>query len=201
MTVITDYGAGNVGSVEKAVRYVGGSVTISDRAEDILRADSVILPGVGAFGSTMEALHERGLIAPLREYIASGRPFLGICLGLQVLFDSSEEAPGTAGLSVFGGKILRIPAENGLKVPHIGWNSIETNKSCPLFKGLGEQPFVYFVHSYYLHADAPGIVAATARYGVEIHAAVWKERCFATQFHPEKSGEAGLAMLRNFMLI
>ena len=201
MTVIINYGAGNVGSVEKAVRYIGRSAVVSDRAEDIINADSVILPGVGAFGSMMEAIDSRGLTDRIRGYIASGRPFLGICLGLQALFDSSEEAPGVNGLSVFGGKILRIPSDGGLKVPHIGWNSLSINRACPLFAGLDDGTYVYFVHSYYLRADDDAIVAATTEYGVTIHAAVWKDNCFATQFHPEKSGDAGLTMLKNFLSI
>ena len=199
MTVIINYGAGNVGSVEKAVRYIGRDAVISDRPGDIDKADSVILPGVGAFGSTAEALGRRGLTDCVRGYIASGRPFLGICLGLQILFDGSEEAPGVEGLHVFGGKVLRIPSEGGLKVPHIGWNSLKLNRACPLFAGLDGEPYVYFVHSYYLKADDPSIVAATTEYGVTIHAAVWKDNCFATQFHPEKSGDAGLTILGNFL--
>ena len=199
MTVIINYGAGNVGSVEKAVRYVGSDVLLSDRAEDIRSADKIILPGVGAFGSTMQALSAHGLEDVIKEYIASDRPFLGICLGLQALFDSSEETPGCPGLSVFGGRILRIPSDCGLKVPHIGWNSISINPDCPMFKGIPDQSYVYFVHSYYLKADDESIVSATAQYGVNIHAAIWSGNCFATQFHPEKSGEVGLEMLRNFI--
>lgn len=199
MTVIINYGAGNVGSVEKAVRFVGSDAIISDRAEDIRRADKVILPGVGAFGATMQALSAHSLEPVIKEYISSDRPFLGICLGLQALFDSSEETPGCPGLSVFGGKILRIPSDGGLKVPHIGWNSISINTECPLFKGVPDQSYVYFVHSFYLHADDESIVSATTQYGVNIHAAIWSGNCFATQFHPEKSGEVGLAMLKNFI--
>ena len=197
MIAIIDYGAGNVRSVEKALQYVGCETQLTADAEAIEKADGIVLPGVGAFGDAMASLRRSGADEIVRKGIASGKPFLGVCLGLQVLFERSEETPGVEGLGAFRGEILRIPSEGGLKVPHIGWNSIECDRECPLFKGLPEQPYVYFVHSYYLKAAQP-IVSATAQYGVEIHAAVWHENCFAVQFHPEKSGDVGLTMLENF---
>ncbi len=198
MIAIIDYGAGNVKSVLKALRYIGCDAQLTDDRDVIERADAVVLPGVGAFGDAGQALRRTGLDGEVKRYIASNRPFLGICLGMQALFDSSEESPGEDGLSVFSGRILRLPSDKGLKVPHIGWNSLSVNRACPLFKGLPDDPFVYFVHGYYLHADDPAIVAATAEYGTTIHAAVWKDNCFGCQFHPEKSGEVGLEILRQF---
>ena len=199
MIALIDYGAGNVESVAKALRHLGKPVELTSDAGFIRKADAVVLPGVGAFGDAVSQLRLRGLEQVVRESaLDSQRPFLGICVGLQMLFDSSEESPEAEGLKLMGGKVLRLPSDSGLKVPHIGWNSIEYNHDCPLFAGLPEQPYVYFVHSYYLHADNPSVVAAKAHYGTEIHAAVWKDRCFATQFHPEKSGEIGLSILNNF---
>ncbi|MBE6753393.1 MAG: imidazole glycerol phosphate synthase subunit HisH [Ruminococcaceae bacterium] len=198
MIAIIDYGAGNVHSVQKALSYIGCETVITADPAVIGKADGVILPGVGAFGDAMHSLTASGLDTVAKEYIASGRPFLGICLGLQVLFERSEETPDVDGLSVFGGEIVKIPSDGGLKVPQIGWNALDCNKDCPLFDGLPENPYVYFVHSYYLKAADPSVVAATTRYGVEIHAAAWRGNCFAVQFHPEKSGDVGLAMLRNF---
>lgn len=199
MIALVDYGAGNVESVAKALRHLGRSVELTSDADFIRKADAVVLPGVGAFGDAVSQLRSRGLEEVILDSAKDpNRPFLGICVGLQMLFDSSEESPEAAGLSLMGGKVLRLPSEGGLKVPHIGWNSIEYNRECPLFAGLPENPYVYFVHSYYLKAADPAIVAATAHYGTEIHAAVWQDSCFATQFHPEKSGEIGLSILDNF---
>jgi len=199
MIALIDYGAGNVESVAKALRHLGKPVELTSDADFIRKADAVVLPGVGAFGDAVSQLRLRGLEQVVLDSARdSQRPFLGICVGLQMLFDSSEESPGAEGLKLMGGKVLRLPSDGGLKVPHIGWNSIEYNRDCPLFAGLPEQPYVYFVHSYYLRADDPSVVAAKAHYGTEIHAAVWNENCFATQFHPEKSGEIGLSILNNF---
>ncbi len=197
MTAIIDYGAGNLQSVEKALRHIGCPCRATADPADLMTAQAAILPGVGAFGDTMENLRARGLEEPIKAYVQSGRPFLGICLGLQVLFESSEESPGVPGLGLLKGKILRLPEGEGLKIPHIGWNSLDIKKPGGLFAGQGDEPFVYFVHSYYLHAEED-VVTATARYGVEIHAAVQKGNLWACQFHPEKSGEAGLKMLRSF---
>ncbi len=199
MIALVDYGAGNVESVAKAIRHLGREVVLTDDAKVISSAEGVILPGVGAFGDAVAQLRARGLERVVKESAADpDRPFLGICVGLQMLFDSSEESPGAAGLSLMGGKVLRLPSEGGLKVPHIGWNSIEYDRECPIFARLPQRPYVYFVHSYYLKADDPSLVAATAEYGTTIHAAVWQGSCFATQFHPEKSGEIGLTILDNF---
>lgn len=167
--------------------------------EKLKKADAAVLPGVGSFGDAMDSLRARGFAEPIREFIRTGKPFLGICLGLQLLFDSSEESPGVEGLGILKGKVLRIPDAPGLKIPHIGWNSLDFHGNCRLMtQGLGDHPYVYFVHSYYLKADDPHIVTATAEYGVTIHAAVQKGSLFACQFHPEKSGADGLQMLRNF---
>lgn len=200
MIAIIDYGAGNVRSVEKALRHVGCETKLTADAAEISSAAGVVLPGVGAFGDAMKALRGTGMDKAVRERIAADRPFLGICLGLQVLFERSDETPDVDGLGVFRGEVVRIPSDAGLKVPHIGWNSIEYDKECPLFAGLPEELYVYFVHSYYLRAAEP-IVAATTQYAADIHAAVWRGNCFAAQFHPEKSGDAGLQMLRNFRTV
>lgn len=197
MIAIIDYGAGNLLSVEKALRYLGCECAVTAKAAELGAADMAILPGVGAFGDAMCQLRERRLEQPIREFIASGRPFLGICLGLQILFESSEESPGVRGLGILKGKICRLPDDLGVKVPHMGWNSLQIKKPGGLFAGIGPEPYVYFVHSYYLRAEED-IVTASARYGVELHAAVQKGKLFACQFHPEKSGELGLALLRNF---
>ena len=199
MIAIIDYDAGNIKSVEKAILALGEDVIITKDAEQILEADGVILPGVGAFGDAMQKLHDFGLVEVIKKVAASGKPFLGICLGLQLLFESSEESPGVEGLGILKGKIVRIPDGEGIKVPHIGWNSLEFPKEGRLFQGVEKGAFVYFVHSYYLQAEEPEIVAATAEYGVSIHASVEKDHIFACQFHPEKSSDVGLRLLRNFI--
>lgn len=197
MTAIIDYGAGNLQSVEKALRHIGCGCFVTADPAELRQARAAVLPGVGAFGDAMKSLRARGLEEPIRAFIASGKPFLGICLGLQLLFESSEESPGVAGLGLLKGKILRLPAESGLKIPHIGWNSLTIRKPGGLFAGVEGEPYVYFVHSYYLQAEED-VVAATAGYGAAIHAAVQKDNLLACQFHPEKSGEVGLRLLRNF---
>jgi len=197
MIAIIDYDAGNLKSVEKALLFLGEEVKITSNAEEILSADKIILPGVGAFGDAMEKLNTRGLSEVIREAVKRKIPLLGICLGLQLLFEASEESPGVDGLSVLKGKIKRIPDKEGFKVPHIGWNSLKINPESKLFAGIPEDSYVYFVHSYYLAAEEP-IVAATTDYVVDIHAAVEKEHVFACQFHPEKSGDIGLRLLKNF---
>ncbi len=198
MIAIIDYGAGNLSSVEKALMYLGSPCTVTAKPEELLACDGAVLPGVGAFGDAMSNLRGRGLEEPICRFAASGRPFLGICLGLQILFESSEESPGVSGLGLLKGKILRLPGDRGVKVPHMGWNSLDVPKPGGLFRGLGREPYVYFVHSYYLQAQED-IVTATAEYGVTIHAAVEKGNLYACQFHPEKSGETGLVILRNFI--
>lgn len=201
MITIIDYDAGNLKSVEKALVYLNQDVIVSRNPEEILNADKVILPGVGSFGDAMNNLHKFGLVDTIKKAAQSGKPFLGICLGLQLLFDSSEETPGVAGLSVLPGKILKIPAKDGIKIPHMGWNSLDINPSSKLFKGIPDKSYVYFVHSYYLEAEDENIVAATTDYSAHIHAAVEKGNIFACQFHPEKSSDIGLKILENFAAI
>jgi len=198
MIAVIDYDAGNLMSVYKALKYLGEEAIITSDPKEILAADKAILPGVGAFGEAMDKMRERGLIDTVKEFASSGKPFLGICLGLQLLFDESDESVGVSGLSILPGKIIRIPDNDGLKIPQIGWNSLEINENSRLFKGIKNGSYVYFVHSYYLKAKNPSDVAATTEYGVNIHAAVERGNVFACQFHPEKSGEVGLKILSNF---
>ena len=199
MIAIIDYDAGNLRSVEKALLSIGEETIVTRKHDEILAADKVILPGVGAFGDAMRKLKEYGLVETIHEAVDSGKPFLGICLGLQLLFRRSDESDGVEGLSILPGEILRIPDAPGIKIPHIGWNSLEVSEGARLFRGLGENPYVYFVHSYYLKADDDSIVAATAEYGgTLIHASVQKDNVYACQFHPEKSGSVGMQILKNF---
>ena len=199
MIAIIDYDAGNIKSVEKAFQYLGQEAVITRDADRILHADGVVLPGVGAFGDAMEKLHFYGMVEVIRDCVARQIPFLGICLGLQLLFESSEESPGVEGLHILEGKILRIPARLRLKIPHIGWNNLSFPNKGRLFKDIPENSYVYFVHSYYLQASNPGIVTAATDYGVCIHASVEKDNVFACQFHPEKSSDVGMQILRNFI--
>jgi len=199
MTAIIDYDAGNLRSVEKALQALGEETVITRDRDRILAADRVILPGVGAFGDAMEKLQQYGLDGIIRQVVQKGTPLLGICLGLQLLFEESEESRGVPGLGILKGKIRRIPDTPGLKIPHMGWNSLTIRPGTRLFSGLGEEPYVYFIHSYYLEAADPEIVAARTDYGVEIHAAVEKDNVFACQFHPEKSSDTGLQILKNFI--
>lgn len=201
MIAIIDYDAGNIKSVEKAVQLLGEEVRITRDKDEILGADGVILPGVGAFGGAMEKIRSYGLEQVIRQCVEKGIPFLGICLGLQLLFDSSEESPGVEGLGILKGKIVRLPGDAGLKIPHIGWNNLSFPVKGRLMEGIPEDPYVYFVHSYYLQAEDPGIVTATAEYGAHIHASVEKGNVFACQFHPEKSSGVGLKMLENFIAL
>ena len=199
MIAIIDYDAGNLRSVEKAIEAIGEKAVVTRNRDEILSADKVILPGVGSFGDAMGRLHEYGLVDTLHEVADSGKPFLGICLGLQLLFRRSDESDGVEGLSILPGEILRIPDAPGIKIPHIGWNSLKVAPNARLFEGLRENPYVYFVHSYYLKADDENIVAATTEYGgTIIHASVQKDNIYACQFHPEKSSTVGLQILKNF---
>lgn len=198
MIAVIDYGAGNLQSVVKAFRFLGCDIAVTKDRDELGEASAAVLPGVGAFGDAMACLKNSCFVNPVLDFIESGKPFLGICLGLQLLFEGSEESPQTKGLGVFKGKIGKIPAEPGLKIPHIGWNSLDFNQRGGLFTGLEEHPYAYFVHSYYLKAADRSIVSATASYGVRIDASIHSGNVFATQFHPEKSGRAGLRMLRNF---
>lgn len=198
MIAIIDYDAGNIKSVEKALQLLDEEVLLTREREELLRADKVILPGVGSFGDAMENLHRYGLVDVIHEIAERGTPFLGICLGLQLMFERSEESPGVKGLGLFQGEILRIPDKEGLKIPHMGWNSLHLQNNGRLFEGIPEQSYVYFVHSYYLKASDESIVKATTEYSTQIHASVEKGNIFACQFHPEKSSDVGLAILRNF---
>lgn len=198
MIGIIDYDAGNLRSVEKALVSLGEEVIVSRDSSEILQADKVILPGVGSFGDAMNNLDKFGLVDTIKKVAASGTPFLGICLGLQLLFKESDETPGAEGLDILPGKILKIPAKDGFKIPHMGWNSLDVKPEARLFKGLEGNPYVYFVHSYYLHAEEPEIVKAVTDYSTTIHASVEKGNVFACQFHPEKSSRYGLKILENF---
>ena len=202
MTAVIDYDAGNIRSVEKALQALGEEVVVTRDKDIILHAERVILPGVGAFGDAMNKIRGYGLEEVIKEVVAKGTPFLGICLGLQLLFERSEESKGVDGLGILKGEILRIQDEPGLKIPHIGWNSLSYPNQGKLYQGISENSYVYFVHSYYLKAEEPDIVVATAKYGrTMIHASVEKENVFACQFHPEKSSEVGLTILKNFISI
>lgn len=199
MIAMIDYDAGNIKSVEKALQKLGAEVVVTKDAQKILDADKVILPGVGAFGDAMANLKKYGLDEVIHQVVRKGTPFLGICLGLQLLFERSDESPGVEGLGILKGEILRIPDGEDLKIPHMGWNSLHLQNEGRLFRELAENTYVYFVHSYYLKAKEEMIVTATTEYGVNIHASVEKGNVFACQFHPEKSSEAGLQILKNFV--
>lgn len=201
MVAIIDYDAGNIKSVEKALHYLGEEAVITRDRDTILEADRVILPGVGAFGDAMEKLRTYELDKVIQEVVAQNTPFLGICLGLQLLFESSEESEGVEGLGILKGKVVRLPEESDLKIPHIGWNSLKYPNPGRLFTGIAEDSYVYFVHSYYLQAKDPSIVTATTEYGTLIHASVEQGNVFACQFHPEKSSEVGMQILKNFLTI
>ena len=198
MTAIIDYGAGNLRSVQKACEFVGAQADITSDPNAIAAADHVILPGVGAFGDCMNSLRRNGLTDVIHQVTERGTPFLGICLGMQLLFDSSEESPGISGLGIFPGKIIKIPQQEGFKIPHMGWNSLNFRKASPIFAGLPEHPFVYFVHSYYMQPDDPAVIAADTEYCGVLPVALSRGNIFATQFHPEKSGDIGLQILQNF---
>lgn len=200
MIAILDYDAGNIKSVEKACDYIGQKAIVTRDFNQVLKADKVILPGVGSFGDAMSKLKKYELDRAIRECIDMDKPFLGICLGLQLLFEYSQETPGVEGLGIFKGGIHKIPDDNGLKVPHIGWNDLTYPNPGRLFEGI-DNPYVYFVHSFYLKAEDSSIVTARTNYGVDIDASVESSNVFACQFHPEKSGDVGLAILKNFAKI
>ncbi len=201
MIAILDYDAGNLKSVEKALESLGQRTLITREAKEILAADHIILPGVGAFGDAMEKLRSYELEGVIHEAVDAGIPFLGICLGMQVLFESSDETPGVKGLSLLDGKICRIPDGEGLKIPHMGWNDLTYDHQGRLFADIPEHSYVYFVHSYYLKAGDEQIVKASTQYGVKIHASVEKNNLFGCQFHPEKSSDTGLHILKNFVAV
>ena len=201
MIAVIDYGVGNLFSVEKAVAALGAEVQVTSDAKTIQTADKVILPGVGAFGDCMKNLEGTGLIPTIKSLVADGRPMLGICVGLQILFDGSEESPGAKGLGLIHGMVKKIQAPE-LKIPHMGWNSLAIRKEREerdLFKGLSEHPYVYFVHSYHAVPDDPSVITSTTEYGEQLTASVAKGSLQATQFHPEKSGDVGLSILKNFI--
>lgn len=200
MIAVIDYGAGNLQSVVKALNFIECPCVITDSHDELMKADGAVLPGVGSFADAMDCMNRSGASQAVKDFIASGKPLLGICLGLQLLFDGSEESPGVKGLGLLRGSVRKIPNDGGaLKIPHMGWNSLDIHKHDGIFKGLEGSPYVYFVHSYYLTAEDTSIVAATTNYGARIDAAVEYKNIFATQFHPEKSGQVGLKILRNFI--
>ncbi|MBQ8300671.1 MAG: imidazole glycerol phosphate synthase subunit HisH [Clostridia bacterium] len=198
MIAIIDYGAGNLHSVKNALDFLGTDSIVTGNRDEILNADKIILPGVGAFGDAMKCLEESGLMETVKEVAKSGKPFLGICLGLHLLFEESEETPGVKGLGVFKGKVVQIPDNGSLKIPHMGWNSIKVTKDSKILKDIGDEPYVYFVHSYYVNADED-VISAYTEYGEKLDIAVERDNVFATQFHPEKSGETGMKILKNFI--
>ncbi|MBI1992225.1 MAG: imidazole glycerol phosphate synthase subunit HisH [Candidatus Omnitrophica bacterium] len=207
MIVVIDYGMGNLRSVSKALESLGASVRISSEAEDVAAAQKLVLPGVGSFGAAMGELERRGLCGPIKTALASGTPYLGICLGLQLLFESSEESPGTKGLGILPGTVRHFAFPSPLKIPHMGWNQVTSvqraaysvQDGCPILKDILEGSFFYFVHSYYAEPADRSLIALEADYGVRFAAMVWCENLFATQFHPEKSQSVGLQLLRNFI--
>jgi glutamine amidotransferase len=194
---IVDYGMGNLRSVEKALCKLGFDARLVTKPDEVRNAQSLILPGVGAFGDAMKGLKDRGLCEPIIEHAHSGRPLMGICLGMQILFESSEEDPGVAGLSLLSGEVRRFRDKNR-KIPHMGWNSLQTRADSKMLSGLGDLPFVYFTHSYYVLPTEPRVAAAITEYGIEFVSAVESENICGTQFHPEKSQQVGLRILQNF---
>jgi len=201
MIALLDYGAGNLRSVEKALRFVGGDVRLVQSPDGMKNASAVVLPGVGAFDDCVNAMQRQELLEATRGFIGTGRPFLGICVGYQALFEQSEEFDSCAtGLGLFAGKVVRFPDGQGLKIPQIGWNQIEiVQPECPVFRGVENGSHVYFVHSFYPQPEDNSIVATRTTYGVDFVSAVWRENVFATQFHPEKSQKVGLKVLENFV--
>lgn len=199
MIAIIDYGAGNLRSVQKACEFAGKTAVVTSNQDEILAADRVILPGVGSFGDCMARLRKDNLETCIHKVTERGTPFLGICLGMQLLLESSEESPSVTGLGILKGKNVKIPKADNLKIPHMGWNSLIFPKKSPLFDNLPENPFVYFVHSYYMQPEDSSIIAAVTNYGAELPVAVSHNNIFATQFHPEKSGDIGLRILKKFI--
>ncbi len=198
MIAIIDYDAGNIHSVENAFKFIGQDIVVTRDPNEILAADKVVLPGVGAFGDAMDKLKEYKLVNTIYDVVESKKPMLAICLGLQLLFEESEESPGKAGLGIVQGEVLHIPDQVGFKIPHIGWNSLDFSNDGRLFKGM-ENPYVYFVHSYYAHARDEAVVTASTDYITQMHTSIEQDNIFACQFHPEKSGDVGIQILKNFV--
>ena len=201
MIAIIDYGAGNLHSVKNALDFLGADNIVTGNKEEILSADKVILPGVGAFGDAMKCLEERRLVETVKAVAENAKPFLGICLGLHLLFEESEESPNVKGLGIFKGKIVKIPDNGNLKIPHMGWNNIRITKDSKILRNIGNEPYVYFVHSYYVEAEDESVVSAYTEYGQRLDIAVEQGNVFATQFHPEKSGDTGMEILKNFIAL
>ena len=199
MTTIIDYGAGNLHSVQNALKSLGEETVVTSDKELILSAERLILPGVGAFGDAMQKLEKSGLCEVIKEYAKSGKPFMGICLGLQLMFEESEETPGVKGLGIFSGKCVKIQKKDDLKIPHMGWNSLDVAKESKVLKDIGDEPYVYFVHSYYIQPEDESVVSAYTTYGEKIAVAAEKDNVFALQFHPEKSSAVGKRILKNFI--
>ena len=199
MTTIIDYGAGNLHSVQNALKSLGEETVVTSDKELILSAERLILPGVGAFGDAMQKLEKSGLCEVIKEYAKSGKPFMGICLGLQLMFEESEETPGVKGLGIFSGKCVKIQKKDDLKIPHMGWNSLDVAKESKVLKDIGDEPYVYFVHSYYIQPEDESVVSAYTTYGEKIAVAAEKDNVFALQFHPEKSSAVGMRILKNFI--
>jgi imidazole glycerol-phosphate synthase subunit HisH len=199
MITIIDYGSGNLKSIKNGFSKIGADAAVSSSVREINDAEALVLPGVGAFGNAMQNITEYE--NSIKAHINKGKPFLGVCLGLQVLFSYSEESEGVNGLGIFDGEVVQFPdsiKEDGLKIPQMGWNRLEICTECPILKGVGSD-FMYFVHSYYVKPEDKKIITATVNYGIDVPAVIWKDNIFATQFHPEKSGEKGLQILKNFV--
>ncbi|HSE83685.1 MAG TPA: imidazole glycerol phosphate synthase subunit HisH [Thermodesulfobacteriota bacterium] len=203
MIAIVDYGMGNLRSVKKAFEKLGFAANVTRNPEEILRSSGLVLPGVGAFGDCMKNLGEYDLVKPIKSFIETGKPFLGICLGLQLLFEESEESPGVRGLEILQGRVVRFPKleHERLKIPHMGWNQLRVGRELPILKGIPQESRFYFVHSYFPEPEDEGVILGKTPYGIEFTSAVWKENIFAFQFHPEKSSNLGLGILKNFALI
>lgn len=200
MIAIIDYGMGNIHSVQKALESLGSSIVVVGSAEDVLKADKLVLPGVGAFDDAMNELENKGLVKPILDYVLAGKPFLGICLGLQLFFEKSQEAQTKKGLGIIPGEVVRFSAESGLKVPHMGWNGLCVHKKeCPILEGVRDSEFVYFCHCFYVLPSDRSVSAAQTEYGTRFTSIVWRDNIYGVQFHPEKSQQTGMKILRNFV--
>lgn len=199
MIAIIDYGMGNIHSVRKAFESLGAETAVVSKPGDLEKCQKIVLPGVGAFSDAMAELKKQGMLSAIKEQIGNKKVLLGICLGMQLLFEQSQEAEKTEGLSVLQGKVKKFPNKSGLKVPHMGWNQLKVNPKCPLLKGVADKSYVYFCHSYYPEPKNKEDIAATCEYGVDFCAVAWRQNLYGTQFHPEKSQAAGIRILKNFI--